>query len=406
MAQAHPVPPLVPARARRLDAARRRCDPPRRDGLLPRRGRGGPRGGRRPGPRGRHRAGPLPLPVPRRERVPPGDLAGLPAPRRRARAGRRARARARCTTWRRSPATRPSATPRPTARRVEALARRRRARRGPRPCAASPWNWSAWPTTPATWARWPATSAILPTASFCGRLRGDFLNMTALLCGNRFGRGLVRPGRRRVRRWTSAARGRAAGAAWTPPSRTSANAVNLLWETPSVMARFEETGRRLRARLAEEHRPGRPGRARLRPGARRRASTSRPASTASRTSRSPPGTPATSSPGPTCAGWRSSGPSAFIRDQLRRAARGPDLLAPVGAARAGLASPSRWSKAGAARSATWPSPTRTAGSRATRSSTRRSTTGSAWPWRCADQQISDFPLCNKSFNLSYCGHDL
>ena len=23
-----------------------------------------------------------------------------------------------------------------------------------------------------------------------------------------------------------------------------------------------------------------------------------------------------------------------------------------------------------------------------------------------DQQISDFPLCNKSFNLSYAGHDL
>jgi Ni,Fe-hydrogenase III large subunit len=22
------------------------------------------------------------------------------------------------------------------------------------------------------------------------------------------------------------------------------------------------------------------------------------------------------------------------------------------------------------------------------------------------QQISDFPLCNKSYNLSYCGHDL
>jgi Ni,Fe-hydrogenase III large subunit len=22
------------------------------------------------------------------------------------------------------------------------------------------------------------------------------------------------------------------------------------------------------------------------------------------------------------------------------------------------------------------------------------------------QQISDFPICNKSFNLSYCGHDL
>jgi Ni,Fe-hydrogenase III large subunit len=23
-----------------------------------------------------------------------------------------------------------------------------------------------------------------------------------------------------------------------------------------------------------------------------------------------------------------------------------------------------------------------------------------------DQPISDFPLCNKSFNLSYCGYDL
>jgi Ni,Fe-hydrogenase III large subunit len=23
-----------------------------------------------------------------------------------------------------------------------------------------------------------------------------------------------------------------------------------------------------------------------------------------------------------------------------------------------------------------------------------------------NQQISDFPLCNKSMNLSYCGHDL
>ena len=23
-----------------------------------------------------------------------------------------------------------------------------------------------------------------------------------------------------------------------------------------------------------------------------------------------------------------------------------------------------------------------------------------------NRQISDFPLCNKSFNLSYCGHDL
>ena len=31
--------------------------------------------------------------------------------------------------------------------------------------------------------------AFLPTASFCGRIRGEYLNMTAELCGNRFGRG-------------------------------------------------------------------------------------------------------------------------------------------------------------------------------------------------------------------------
>ncbi len=36
----------------------------------------------------------------------------------------------------------------------------------------------------------------------------------------------------------------------------------------------------------------------------------------------------------------------------------------------------------------------------------RSTTGPGWRWRCATQAISDFPLCNKSFNLSYCGLDL
>ena len=29
--------------------------------------------------------------------------------------------------------------------------------------------------------------AFLPTASFCGRIRGEYLNMTAELCGNRFG---------------------------------------------------------------------------------------------------------------------------------------------------------------------------------------------------------------------------
>ena len=36
--------------------------------------------------------------------------------------------------------------------------------------------------------------AFLPTASACGKIRGDFLNLTAMICGNRFSRGLVVPG--------------------------------------------------------------------------------------------------------------------------------------------------------------------------------------------------------------------
>ncbi len=81
---------------------------------------------------------------------------------------------------------------------------------------------------------------FLPTASFCGRLRGDWLNLTALLCGNRFGRSLVRPGgvgfdleRERSKQALELAQA---------ALEDVANAANLLWETPSVQARFEETG--------------------------------------------------------------------------------------------------------------------------------------------------------------------
>ncbi|MDD2365144.1 MAG: hydrogenase [Desulfuromonadaceae bacterium] len=80
----------------------------------------------------------------------------------------------------------------------------------------------------------------LPTASFCGRIRGDFLNMTALLCGSRFGRGLLRPG----------------GVSFDCDAATAEEilkrlqagrveikqAVELLWNSPSVMARLEDVG--------------------------------------------------------------------------------------------------------------------------------------------------------------------
>jgi Ni,Fe-hydrogenase III large subunit len=82
---------------------------------------------------------------------------------------------------------------------------------------------------------------FLPAASFCGRLRGDFLNLTAALCGSRFGRGLVRPGGTAFDLDRGLVRDLLVrlDAAY----RDTARAVRLLWETASVQARFEETGR-------------------------------------------------------------------------------------------------------------------------------------------------------------------
>jgi Ni,Fe-hydrogenase III large subunit len=81
---------------------------------------------------------------------------------------------------------------------------------------------------------------FLPTASYCGRIRGEFLNMTAMLCGNRFGRGMVRPGGvgfdaddsriEKLLRCLKAA------------EKDVTSAVNLLWDASSVMARLEDTG--------------------------------------------------------------------------------------------------------------------------------------------------------------------
>ena len=81
---------------------------------------------------------------------------------------------------------------------------------------------------------------FLPAAAYCGRLRGDVLNLTAILCGSRLGRGWIRPG----------------GVAGDPgldtlgelqhhliaAERDMRNATDLLWKSSSVRARFENTG--------------------------------------------------------------------------------------------------------------------------------------------------------------------
>jgi len=83
-------------------------------------------------------------------------------------------------------------------------------------------------------------TGFLPTAAYCGRIRGDALNMTAVLCGNRFGRGLVRPGgcaqdigdqetAELLQRLTAL-------------RADATSAIELLFDTPSALARFEGVG--------------------------------------------------------------------------------------------------------------------------------------------------------------------
>nr|HPN84118.1 hypothetical protein [Victivallales bacterium] len=82
--------------------------------------------------------------------------------------------------------------------------------------------------------------AFLPTSSFCGRIRGDFLNLSAFICGNRFGRRAIVPGGcaydfdgdmikefiKRIRIFFAKAE----------------DAIELLFETASVLNRFENCG--------------------------------------------------------------------------------------------------------------------------------------------------------------------
>jgi len=82
--------------------------------------------------------------------------------------------------------------------------------------------------------------AYLPTASFCGRLRGEFLNMTALLCGNRFGRNMFKPGG--VNFDLSGTLRKELKLRLDDVFRDVETAVSLLWKTNSVVDRFDATG--------------------------------------------------------------------------------------------------------------------------------------------------------------------
>ncbi|MBK8857291.1 MAG: hydrogenase [Opitutaceae bacterium] len=82
--------------------------------------------------------------------------------------------------------------------------------------------------------------AFLPTSAACGKIRGDFLNLTAMLCGNRFGRGLVRPGG--CRQELDEARARTLLERLIVALADTEQAATWLWDAASVRGRFENVG--------------------------------------------------------------------------------------------------------------------------------------------------------------------
>ena len=91
--------------------------------------------------------------------------------------------------------------------------------------------------------------AFLPTSSACGKIRGDFLNLTALICGNRFGRGLVRPGG--CGQDLEPARATQLLERLTIALADTERAVDWFWDAASVRARLENIGTVFPAQAAE-----------------------------------------------------------------------------------------------------------------------------------------------------------
>jgi len=81
---------------------------------------------------------------------------------------------------------------------------------------------------------------FLPTMSYCGRIRGDVLNLTAILCGSRFGRGLIRPGG--VAYDIDGIMAETLIGRLESVSNDIRSSAELLFATPSVLSRFEQTG--------------------------------------------------------------------------------------------------------------------------------------------------------------------
>lgn len=243
-------------------------------------------------------------------------------------------------------------------------------------------------------------TGFLPTASFCGRIRGELLNMTAILCGSRFGRGMVIPGGVGF----DADDARIAGLLrrLDKNETDSRDAINLLWDNQSVMARFEDTGPFTREQAIELGIVGPPARA---VGLTRDIRYTHPSGIFS-FAQIPV---STYDSGDVFARayvrWLEIQQSfTFIRDQLSRLPTGAVLVPvkPLSPECITVSLNEGWRGEICHVAITGEKGTFTR---------YKVVDPSFHNWvalalAVRNQEVSDFPLCNKSFNLSYCGHDL
>ncbi|MCU0779597.1 MAG: NADH-quinone oxidoreductase subunit C [Akkermansiaceae bacterium] len=242
--------------------------------------------------------------------------------------------------------------------------------------------------------------AFLPTAAACGKLRGDFLNLTAMLCGNRFGRGLVRPGG--CRHGLDPSRAADIGKRLESVLADTARAAGWFWDSSSVRARFEHVGTVSQVQAAEVGLVGPAARA---CGLVRDVRYDHPAGW-HRFAQAP------------VAVWPDGDVFARARVRTLEIQRSGEFL------RGELAAPP---EGGVADEAPVPLPDRLAVAlvegwrgevchvaltdEAGRFRRYKITDPSFHNWTglalaLRGTAISDFPICNKSFNLSYCGFDL
>jgi len=240
----------------------------------------------------------------------------------------------------------------------------------------------------------------LPTAAYCGRIRGDFLNLTAAICGSRFGRGMVRPGGVLFDADTKLAQELARRL--DKALKEVDNATRLMWDAPSVQARFEDTGA-ISSKISEAL--GLVGPAARACGVERDVRQDFP-SGVFRFAQIPISKWDTGDVfARAWVRWLEIQRSAvFVREHLSSLPQGRIAAAvgPLMPAHMVVSLSEGW-RGEIAHVVITDNGGRFARYKVIDPSFRN-WMGLASAMR--DQQISDFPLCNKSFNLSYCGHDL